>query len=305
MAQGSCLACSSVLLFSSNSHLGVVHRIESALYAKPNPPPKLLHLGTENIKQKDLQVAANQACLIVTIGSEALAEILKTQTKTPILSILIRKHMFNHLLQENNRHQNDSYPITAIFLDQPIERQLNLLQCLLPLQPDKHLGVLLGPNSLEEQEFLQQETLHRNIKLTTIFVNKNENPVGVLDALIDEANVVLAIPDKRIYNPKTARGILLSAFHKRVSLIGYSKTFVNNGALAAVYSTSKQIAEQSAEQICTILHQKTLNPPQYPKEFTLAVNYQVARSLGLEIENEAELKIAMDKMEKIGTSRDK
>lgn len=295
------LACANVLLVSSNSHFGMVHRIEATLYAQPHPGPKITHIVAENIKDGQFPKSVQQACLIVSIGSEALEAILKTKTKKPVLSVLARKSAFNTLLREYDKKigMNDS-PISVIYLDQPLERQLFLMQCLLPKQADDSIGVLLGPNSLSEQEHLQKLANKHQLKLNTIYVNKFENPVAVLDGLLDETNMVLAIPDHRVYNAKTTRGMLLTAFHKRVPLIGYSRTYVNNGALAGVYSTTKQLADQTAKQVIQILAspQIKLPAPQYPKEFAVAVNYQVARSLGLSIDSEIALKQTIEKMEK-------
>ncbi len=289
------------MLVSSNSHFGMVHRIEAALYAQPRPQPKLIHVIADNVQGTNISEQFKESCLIVTIGSEALAMALKKNTKTPILSVLIRKTTFQTLLKTSGKHINDpEHPISAIYLDQPLERQLHLLQCLMPTQELNAIGILLGPNSHVEQDSLQALSQKKKLELITVYVNKFENPVAVLDALLDEAKIVLAIPDNRIYNTKTTRGMLLTAFHKRVPLIGYSRTYVNNGALAAVYSTTKQLADQTAAQILQILatKDKKLKTPQYPKDFAIAVNYQVARSLGLAVESETALKNAIENMEK-------
>jgi ABC-type uncharacterized transport system substrate-binding protein len=294
-------ACSSITLVSSNSHFAMVHRIEASLYAQPNPKPKLKHVIAENIEGENYFEKRNDSCLIVTIGSEALTNVLKTQTKLPILSVLVRKGVFHYLLTKHDRKLGDpQYPISVIYLDQPLERQLLLLQSLSPKQDKNQIGILLGPNSLQEQEYLQHLAQKNKFLLNTVYVNKFENPVAVLDALLDEVKIVLAIPDSRIYNSKTTRGMLLTAFHKRVPLIGYSKTYVNNGALASVYSTTKQLADQTAEQILQFSRSKDQKLPsaQYPREFAVAVNYQVARSLGLAVDSETALKYSIEKMEK-------
>lgn len=291
--------CSAITLISSNSHFGMVHRIEAALFGEPHSKLKIVHLIAEKVQGLAFFDQYADSCLIVTIGSESLAAVLKTQTKKPILSVLCRKNIFHSILKEHHRRLHDpKYPITSIYLDQPLKRQLNLLQCLLPKQ-DWHIGILLGPNSSEEQEVLQKLANERKLTLTSVYVNNTENPVAVLDALINDAKVVLALPDNKIYNPKTARGMLLTAFHKRIPIVGYSRTYVNNGALAAVYSTTKQLADQTAHQILHIIKNKdnALSAPMYPEEFAIAVNYQVARSLARAIESEASLKNAMDKME--------
>lgn len=277
----------------------MVHRIEAALFGKLNSKPKLVHLLSENL-HKTVPQQFSEACLIVTIGSESLRQVLAMKTEQPIFSVLLRYAIFHQLLAHHHRSLQDSrYPISAIYLDQPLARQLNLITCLFSRYHPKQVGIILGLESLYHQESLQKIATQVPYALHTVVVDQFENPATVLDTLLNDAKVILAVPDSRIYNPKTARGMLLTAFHKRVPLVGYSKTFVNNGAFAAVYSNTKQLADQTAEEIINIMNSKDkkLPKPQYPKEFTVSVNQQVAKSLGIPVDNEALIKQTMEKME--------
>lgn len=291
--------CSTVVLVSNNSHFGLVHHIEALLFAEKEQP-KLIHFATEAIQSPTFFDKYQDTCLIVTIGAQALVSVLNTNTSIPVFSVLIRKNIFHNLLSEHHRSLQDAdHPINVFYLDQPLERQFNLLKCLISKKNREPVGVLLGSQSLAEQEQLHMLAQKEKIVLNTICINPSENPVAALDKFFGEAKVMLAIPDHRIYNSQTARGLLLTAFHKRLPMIGYSRTFVNNGALGAVYSTTKQLAQQSAQQILALVQQQKLPPAQYPQEFAVAVNYQVAQTLGINIEGEAALKYALDKMELI------
>lgn len=294
-------ACTNVILVSSNSHFGLLHHIEAALELQPNPKPKLIHVLASAVKGNRFWDPYHHACMIVTVGSEALAMVLASKPPLPIFSVLSRKNTVQTLLKTNHCSMDSPHrPITAIYLDQPLERQIHLLQSILPQQRHLRIGILVGPNMLEEQRVLEKVAKQKKLSINMISIEKEENPISTLDNLLNNTDVILALPHPHIYNPANARGILLSAFHKQVPLIGYSRTYVNNGALAAVYSTTKQIAEQTAQQIQQIVAKKPLvfPPPQYPAEFAIAVNYQVARSLKIAIKSEANLKSTLDKMEK-------
>tara|TARA_R110002110_G_scaffold404606_1_gene623058 strand:+ start:64932 stop:65942 length:1011 start_codon:yes stop_codon:yes gene_type:complete len=291
---------STVLLVSSNSHFGIVHRIEAALFSQPSPRPNIQHMLVESLPADRLPDELPAPPLIVTIGAEALEAVLKTHTSQPILSILIRKHTYQNLLNIYHRKQNSqTCPITAIYLDQPLKRQINLIKKVVPEinHSNATIGVLFGPASINSQEELMTIALEEKIKLNTIYVNNFENPVAVMDAFLAEVKVLLALPDSRIYNPRTARGILLAAFHKHVPLIGYSQSYVKNGALVSVFSNTKQIAQQAAQSIITILDKESLPEPQYPQEFSIEINYQVAKSLNIDIESESTLKQDLVQME--------
>jgi putative ABC transport system substrate-binding protein len=285
------LGCQTIGIVSSNSHFSIVHRIEAELYSVPEPIPELKHILID--KTLEPEIFKKEAfCMLVVIGAEALQSVLKTHSKKPILVLLTRKNIINQLIQENSLNngitQNN---ISAIYLDQPLERQLNLVKAIVPqTSTNNSVGVLLGPSSVQDKDKLSSIAKQQNIQLNSIYVNKFENPVGVLDTLLDDVNALLAMPDNRIFNPKTTRGMLLTAFHKRVPLFGYSKTYVNNGALAAIYSTNKQIAHQAANEILAFIKNgKKLDIPKYPTDFAVAVNYQVSRSLGITVDSEAAL----------------
>lgn len=254
---------------------------------------------SENLSDKRAQNQLLEACVVVAIGSESLRLVMDSHTTQPVLSILTRRAIFENVLQSHHLQANDSkHPVSAIYLDQPLSRQLNLIACLFNHYSPKLVGVILGNESLYHQETLQSLAKDFPFGLQTIVVDKFENPATVLDTLLNDAKVILAIPDSRIYNPKTARGMLLTAFHKRVPLVGYSRTFVNNGAFAAVYSNTKQLADQTADEIIKIVQSKgKLSAPQYPRDFTVSVNTQVARSLGINVDSETQIKQAMDRME--------
>ena len=288
-------ACQEVVLISSNSHLEMIHRIEAALFTHVAHKPKLVYFVSDK-----LPPAADypqQSCLTVTLGAHALTAALKAKLPFPILSVLIRKSTFLEII---NEYRLPFSKVSAIYLDQPLSRQLALLQHLLAKEEKRSIGVLLGAQSLAEQEQLQRLARKANLALTSIYINQFENPVSVLDLLLDETDAVLAIPDSRIYHPKTVRGILLTSFRRHIPLIGYSQAFVNQGALAAVYATPKQIAQQTARAIIEQIKnpEKMLPSPAYAQDFTVTVNTQVARSLGIAIESEADLKYGIEKMEK-------
>lgn len=281
-----------IVLISSNSHFGLVHRIEALLYAQPNIEPELYHhvvdASLADIDPKQLE----KADLIVTVGTQALATTLASETTIPIFSILIREYAFHQMLAEHKRFLNDPHaPISALYLDHSFERQFELIKTLIPAKQSIPVGVLLQSRSTPNAINLYQNNLPKGITLITSHTTAHENPSEALEMLLEESRVLLALPDTTIYNAKSARGILLTAYHKRVPVIAYSRTFVNNGALAAVYSTPKQIADQTTQIMATILRSEhcTLPKPLHPEAFSVAINYQVANTLGLLLPNEIQV----------------
>jgi ABC-type uncharacterized transport system substrate-binding protein len=114
---------------------------------------------------------------------------------------------------------------------------------------------------------------------------------GSLSALLAVSDVLLVLPDADIYRSDTIRNILLETYRQHVPMIGLSQNYVRAGALCAVYSTPVQIANQAAKVVTQFSDTRKLPDYQYPQEFEVAVNTQVARSLGLTIKSAEQLRM--------------
>ncbi len=126
-------------------------------------------------------------------------------------------------------------------------------------------------------------------------LNLREQAVGALTLpealheLLQISEVLLALPDSAIYNDSTILNILLTTYCSGVPLIGFSPGFIKAGALFAVSSTPAQIAAQAATLIRQFGESNSLPAAQYPQEFEVTINEQVAHSLGLPIKTSSKL----------------
>src|SRR5690606_8408507 len=191
-----------VIIVSNNSHFKVLHRIEAAVYAQPSPRPYLLRFDSDEIKNSPelLRTNASDNKLIVAIGAKATKTVLEIKPDTPILSILVREHVYSELLESvTSKSPNYQPNISSIYLDQPLGRQLNLIQNIIKEEP-LSVGVVLGPNSKSYGHALEQAAKKRNLNLHVGHIEEDENPVAILDLIIDDARVVLAIPDHDVFN---------------------------------------------------------------------------------------------------------
>ena len=96
--------------------------------------------------------------------------------------------------------------------------------------------------------------------------------------MLNDSDVLIALPDPIVFNLRTTRNILLSTYRKRVPVIGFSKSYVKAGALAAIYSTPEFIGKQTGEIITDLAVKSSLNnkllplPHSHSKYFTISVN---------------------------------
>jgi len=102
---------------------------------------------------------------------------------------------------------------------------------------------------------------------------------------LKNSDLLLALPNKAIYNSKSVKNILLTSYRKRKPVIGFSNNFVKAGALASIHSNPEQITSSIYNLIKQYYEnnnhfKKTIN---YPEEFDISINKQVFRALNLTI----------------------
>jgi ABC-type uncharacterized transport system substrate-binding protein len=111
---------------------------------------------------------------------------------------------------------------------------------------------------------------------------------------------LLALPDKNIYNSKSVKNILLTSYRHRKPVIAFSKNFVSAGAIAAIYSSTEQIAESASQLIEQYfkLGQRFKKSLNYPLAFDVSINRQVFNALDLTAPELNQLKKTLRDLEK-------
>lgn len=182
---------------------------------------------------------------------------------------------------------NKSYINTEI--TQPVCRHLNLIHTI--NHQWKRVGYMTSRNNDGRLKELRVCAKTLGITITDILINNDDDLPGAIDRLVMSNDVLLALPDSKVYNRRSVKNILLSAYRQRIPVIGFSENFVSAGALAAVYSSAEHIAEQVANSVLELdnTYQPVIHTHVYPKGFTVSVNKQVAKALDLDIPSEKAL----------------
>lgn len=222
--------------------------------------------------------------VLLPVGVKAAEAVAALNVAVPTFNLLIPRQSFESLPRGAGKGM-----VSALYIDQPMARQLQLIKAALPAH--NNVGVLLGPASQDRLREWQASARQSHIKLRVEFVNSEEQLLPALKKVLADSDVLLAVPDPVVFNRDTAQNVLLTSYRAKAPLFAFSKSYVTAGALAAVYSTPGQIGQQAGEVIQRYLQAGggALPPPQYPAYFSVSVNYQVARSLGLVLGDEATL----------------
>jgi ABC-type uncharacterized transport system substrate-binding protein len=218
--------------------------------------------------------------LVIGVGMKAATAVAASDAPS-VLNVLITKASQNKLSHDFPRRAG-SHTFSAIYLDQPIDRQARLIAATLPGK--RNVGILYSTPPKELAQIRQALNDH-GLTLHTQAVDPAFSLSDALQDILGRSDVLLALPDVAVYNDSTIRNILLATYRMGVPLIGFSPGYVKAGALCAVFSTPAQIAAQTAALIRKFGDTNTLPAARYPQEFEVMVNEQVARSLGLRINN--------------------
>jgi hypothetical protein len=236
-----------------------------------------LRVKVIDLRETKRPVVAENSELVIALGVKALEAASKLKYSTPVLGLYTPLPNFNSLLAASGR---DLGNFSAIFLDQPYSRQLLLIKTLLP--DVKNVGLMLGKTSSKYNKLIRDAGEKKAINISIETINQESELIPKLQKLLKNNDALMAIPDPLVYSRETAQTILLTTYQHQKPVFGYSQSYVRAGALAAVYSKTKQYAKQAAEiAVKTQAAPGLLPPPQTPRYFSLSINYQVARSLNV------------------------
>jgi hypothetical protein len=183
--------------------------------------------------------------------------------------------------------------VSLLWSDPPLARQLRLITRILPQA--RRIGVLYGA----ESEFLLPELRQHAAPLNLEIVPQrwdNTSDSRPLQSLFRNSDVLLGLDDPQLYNPKTAKNLLLSSYAQQLPLVGPNAGFVRAGSLASTYSDQTDWLAV----LDRLLDHAPANWPRsvYPDHFKVVGNAQVARSLGIEQVDEAQVAAQLAEGEK-------
>ncbi len=226
--------------------------------------------------------------LTVAIGTRALEAALLRPGR-PVLSLLVPRLTYERLA-------SGKAGVTALYLDQPLHRQLQLLVLALPGL--KQVGVPLSPSSQRLQAALQSAAKASRIQVNSALINQGSDVYAALTELAEDSQAFLLLPDPVAVQRSVLQNFFLQTYRLKKPVLAYSAPLVQSGALLALYATPAQLGEEAAAWIRESWSKGVfrLGEPRYPKRFTIGVNRTVARSLDIVLPSEAALTRQLEAM---------
>lgn len=224
-----------------------------------------------NIDEQDIAENSNE--LMISIGGEAAAYLDKIKSSAPQLRIVTQLDE-NKVAERNDRQY--------LSMTQSLCQQFELIRAL---NSDwKNVSMLLSDNDSLKTQALKTCAERHKLSLKIIIISQYVHIIDALNTSLENSDVLLAMPDASVYNAKTIKSILLTTYRHKVPVIGFSESFVQAGALAALHSSPEQLGKQAAELIKKHYNGEPIkNQRLYPKYFDIAINNDVAKSLAITI----------------------
>lgn len=233
--------------------------------------------------------------VIVSLGVEASERVASQSWRVPIIAVLVPRQWYldggRDLLTDAGRRQ-----ASAIFIDQPPERQAALLRLAFPHL--KRVGLLVSRELLEASAEIESALSATQFDVIRATLEPGSSLIVPLEKVLALSDVLLALPDPRVLNPRTAQSFLLTSFRYRDPVVGYSRSLTTAGALMSLHSSPAEIGRQAAEWIVDLGERDAvrLPAPSYPLYFGISQNLQVARSLGVTLPAPESLKAALERL---------
>ena len=231
--------------------------------------------STYDIELKSLNsVGKNNSPLFIAIGFDSFSGLLKKQLNVPIVAVFISRLSYRKAIKGLNNLTN----VSAIFSDPNPYNQIKLAKLL--YQKSINMAVLLS----NETDFLRSEIARsaKQMQTKVRFVNVDDsNNIYKTLSKVYSYDVLLAIPDAKIYNSQSMRTILLTTYRHDQALMGFSKGMVKAGALATTTVDASDMAGETNRWLQRYLNTNKLPKPGYSKIFNIYVNEYVAESLNI------------------------
>ncbi|MEJ2454605.1 MAG: ABC transporter substrate binding protein [Candidatus Thiodiazotropha sp.] len=167
-----------------------------------------------------------------------------------------------------------------IFIDQPYKRYFNLIRATIPRAA--RVGLLIHESDADKISIIVDNAKEHGLTIRTGIVRYERDVGEALSHILNDIDVLLALPDSRIHNSHTISHILTTAYRNNIPLVGFSSAYVKAGAASAVYTSPEDIARQVADTVLEFLQTGRIKRSvQQATYFSISINFEVARSLGL------------------------
>lgn len=265
---------STSLLIAGSGNTAFNTRFTALLEARLGPDVEVLPYTPELSK-------ARPGTLVLALGPQAMSRVQNQQPRPPTLALMMTEDQFS------GYRNRQGAPLSALYHNPPLLHQAILGQLILP--QSTRVALLVQPGQEAAFDNLFEELADYGLQARAFIVEGDDSLIATLSRALSYGDFLLAQPDSVIYNPRTIKHILLTAYRRNRIVIGPNRAFVNAGALASTYTPISTVIDEAIAALQAYKATGQLPPPAYPDTLEVEVNRQVARSLNIPLPDTAYL----------------
>lgn len=225
---------------------------------------------------------------VIAIGPAAVTRAQNLDPPPPVLALLVKKSSV------------EDYPgrpgsqLSAVYQEVPLIRQALTGKAILPQAT--RIALLASTDSSDLYQPLLGQLEAFGLEARIFVADTNDQLIPALNRALSYGDFLLAGPDDAIYNPRNIKHILLTAYRRNKILIGPNQIYVKAGALASSYPPMDTMADQASRHLEQFLATGHFPPSDYPIEYRVEVNEQVARSLNIPLPDPEQIASTINRM---------
>lgn len=230
---------------------------------------------------------ADEQVVVIALGRQALSAALAENPDAPLLTLMATSdQLYDVNLDVPHR--------SAIFHDPPLLQQALLGRLILPQA--SRVALLIQPGHEPRYQAVIAQLAERGFEARLFVVDGPGNLISGLSRALLFADFILGTPDDEIFNPRTIKHILLTAYRRNRIVIGPSRPFVSAGALASTYTPLSVTFDETLLYLNYYQNHGAFPAPGWPERFAIDVNRQVAQSLNVPVPSNEQLETRLRRL---------
>ncbi len=187
-------------------------------------------------------------------------------------------------LDFNDGSLANSQNVTGVRMHHSLQTQLLWLKKI--FKRVNKIGVIYHPGDMGySPEKAEQISRQLHIGLESIPIGSPRELPEALEKVRQEAQVLLAIPDKTVYTENSMNEIYMFSFASKLPLIGLADNWTRSGAVYSLSWDFVDLGRQCAELASRMLNGTPVRAirPEYPRRVAYTINSKIAKRMQIDI----------------------
>lgn len=173
---------------------------------------------------------------------------------------------------------------TGVSLDIPVHAKLEAARRILPRAA--RVGVIYSPASSRLFKGAAQALRGLGMQSVGREVESGKELPEAFGKIVHQMDLILMIPDTKVYFPKSIEYLLVEALKNKVPVIGLAASYTRAGALISFEADYHDVGKQAGEMALRIMDGEKAGDiePSRPRKIKSSLNLAVAERLGVKID---------------------